>query len=88
VGGKYLVHVGYIGVSPEHRGKGNATKMMQMITQAADEVGMNMNLHISPGTERGDKSKMLTARQLHKFYAKFGFVSVTKTDWKNMKRTR
>ena len=86
--GAYVVHVGYIGVSPEHRRKGYASIMMNMLVQAADEVGMDMDLNISPNTKRGDKSKQMTERQLQKFYSKFGFKSGPGAAWKDMRRTR
>lgn len=87
-GGAYVVHIGYIGVAPEHRRKGYATIMMQMLTQAADEVGIDMDLNISPNSKRGDKSKQMTERQLQKFYSKFGFKSGPGAAWKDMRRTR
>jgi GNAT superfamily N-acetyltransferase len=85
-GDKTTVHLGFIGVSPKNRGKGNATKIMNMLVQAADEVGLDMDLNISPSRERGDKSPQLTARQLAAFYKKFGFK--TQGHWKDMIRSR
>lgn len=82
-----VVHIGFIGVDPENRGKGNGTKLMQMLIQAADEVGLDMDLDVDPQRSHGDKSS-LNATQLHRFYSKFGFVSESKTRKKKMRRTR
>lgn len=83
-----IVHIGYIGVDAANRGKGNGTRLMQMLIQAADEVGLDMDLDISPQKERDDKKPPMNATQLHRFYSKFGFVSESKSMKKKMKRTR
>lgn len=82
-----VVHIGYIGVDRDNRGKGNGTKLMTMLMQAADEVGLDVDLDISPQKERDDKKPPMNATQLHRFYSKFGFKS--EKGWKKkMKRTR
>ena len=86
--GDPIVHIGYIGVDAENRGKGNGTKLMQMLIQAADEVGLDMDLDIDPHKEYGDKKPPMNATQLHRFYSKFGFLSVSKSQKKKMRRTR
>jgi GNAT superfamily N-acetyltransferase len=83
-----IVHIGYIGVDAANRGKGNGTKLMRMLIQAADEVGLDMDLDISPQKEYEDKKPPMNATQLHRFYSKFGFVSVSKSQKKKMRRTR
>lgn len=83
-----IVHIGYIGVDAAKRGKGNGTRLMQMLIQAADKVGLNMDLNIDPHMERDDKKPPMNASQLHRFYSKFGFVSVSKSQKKTMRRTR
>ena len=87
--GDPIVHIGYIGVDvAENRRKGYGTRLMQMLIQAADEVGLDMDLDIDPQKAQGDKKPPMNATQLHGFYSKFGFLSVSKSQKKKMRRTR
>ena len=83
-----IVHIGFIGVDPENRGKGNGTKLMQMLIRAADEVGLDMDLDVDPQRAKGEKKAPMNATQLHRFYSKFGFISDSRYYKKKMKRTR
>lgn len=87
--GDKKVHLGYIGVAAYVRKQGLGKKLMQMMTNAADEARVDMWLDISPDYKRGrGRAKdMLSERQLQKFYAKYGFVSM-KPNWKTMGRVR
>jgi hypothetical protein len=53
------------------KSKGNASKVMQEICAIADRTGAELELEAVPF---GDKRKVLNTKQLHDWYAKFGFV--------------
>lgn len=63
-------------------------KRMPYLSSAARRVGLNMDLDIDPHKEYGDKKPPMNATQLHRFYSKFGFISVSKSQKKKMRRTR
>lgn len=75
IAGRPAVHIAFIGVKREDRKKGYGDKVMRMLIQAADVVGLGMDLEVDPQTEYGEKKPAMNERQLTKFYAKYGFVS-------------
>lgn len=75
IAGSPAVHIAFIGVKREDRKKGYGDKVMRMLIQAADAVGLGMDLEVDPQTEYGEKKPAMNERQLTKFYAKYGFVS-------------
>lgn len=61
--------LGFIGTSPESRGKGLASKALKQITDAADKAGVAMTLSVGPQGKSG-----LTKAKLFKWYERNGFV--------------
>lgn len=76
VSGKPAVHIGYIGVDKDNRKKGYGAQVMQMLVDAADRVGLGMDLEVHPVAERDDRKPAMNAKQLTAFYGKFGFEKV------------
>jgi ribosomal protein S18 acetylase RimI-like enzyme len=74
--GKPAIHIGFVGVMREDRGKGNGARVMQMLVDAADAIGLAMDLEISPQKERGEKKAPMNVTQLRAFYEGFGFKVV------------
>ena len=70
-----VVHIGYIGVNREDRQKGYGSRVLGMLTEAADRAGFAMDLEVDPQTERGEDEPPMTETQLVGFYRKFGFES-------------
>jgi len=68
-----MLHIGFIGVSPEKRGQGNATKVLDMLASVADENGWRMTLDVDPRAMRGEIKAPMNKTQLSKWYKKFGF---------------
>jgi ribosomal protein S18 acetylase RimI-like enzyme len=64
------LEISHIGVDPAKRGQGIGNKLMEMLTQHADEHGVN--LHASPASD-ADGSVGLDAEGLHDWYQRWGF---------------
>lgn len=72
------VHVGFVGVKPEDRGKGYAARVLRMVSKAADELGWTITGDVLPQKMRGDKRPPMNRTRLSKFYKMFG-ANVDKT---------
>jgi 8-oxo-dGTP pyrophosphatase MutT (NUDIX family) len=70
------VSLSYIGVNREGRQQGRGTRLLQIVLEAADDVGLPVYLTVSPEKEHGDTKPPMTKKQLRAFYAKFGFHTV------------
>jgi GNAT superfamily N-acetyltransferase len=67
------LHLAFIGVEKEQRGKGNATKILSALAQIADKYGWEMDGDIDPQPDEKGQKPPMNRRQLLKFYRKFGF---------------
>lgn len=70
------VSLSYIGVTPGERKQGRGTRLLRVVLEAADDVGLPVYLNVSPQKEQGDARPPMNKRQLRAFYAKFGFHPV------------
>jgi GNAT superfamily N-acetyltransferase len=67
------LHLAFIGVEEEQRGKGNATAILSALAQIADKYGWEMDGNVDPQPDEKGKKPPMNRRQLMKFYRKFGF---------------
>lgn len=68
-----LMNLGFIGVAPENRGKGNASRVLRLLTSVADKKGWRMGLDVQPTKMRDDRRIPMTKAKLTAWYKKFGF---------------
>jgi len=68
-----LMNLGFIGVAPENRGKGYASRVMRLLTSVADKKGWRMGLDVQPTKMRGDRRVPMTKQKLTAWYKRFGF---------------
>jgi GNAT superfamily N-acetyltransferase len=71
-----VVHLSFIGVSPDQRGEGRGTALLNLVAAAADEVGLPVELEVDPQTMRGEKKPPMGKPALRAFYKKAGFGTV------------
>ena len=62
------IHLAFVGVGPQDRGKGIGSSIMQTLTRIADTHGVKLDLEVAPQGKGG-----LSKAQLHKWYKRFGF---------------
>ena len=62
------IHLAFIGVPEQYRGKGLASKALRVVTRIADKYGVKTNLDVSPQGKGG-----LTKKQLFDWYSRHGF---------------
>lgn len=74
--GSWGVHLGFIGVPKEARRTGRGSKLLSIVTAAADAAGLPMDLDVDPTTMRGDAKAPVSRKDLRAWYGRFGFTSV------------
>lgn len=74
--GNWGVHLGFIGVPRETRRTGRGSKLLSIVTEAADAAGLPMDLDVDPTTMRGDAKAPVSKKDLRAWYGRFGFKSV------------
>lgn len=84
--GSLSVHLGFIGVIPEDRRQGRGAALMHLVTEAADRVGLPMDLFVRPVAAAGDRHPPVGKEKLRAFYRKFGFERVPGTPADYMER--
>ena len=75
------MNLDYIGAEKDARGKGYATKVMNIIIKSADKFGVNMELDAIPQDNEG-----LSRTELINFYKKFGFEFIDEYGMDFMRR--
>lgn len=76
VSGALCVHLGYLGVSVDSRNKGFGRRLLQIVCDAADKVGLPIELDVDPQAQYGQRKPPMNKVQLRDLYAKFGFKKV------------
>ena len=71
-----VVRLSFIGVSPDQRGEGRGTALLNLVTSAADDAGLAVELDVDPQTMRGEKKPPMNKAALRAFYKKAGFAAV------------
>ena len=71
-----VVRLSFIGVSPDQRGEGRGTALLNLVTAAADDAGLAVELDVDPQTMRGEKKPPMNKAALRAFYKKAGFATV------------
>ena len=71
-----VVRLSFIGVSPDQRGEGRGTALLNLVTSAADDAGLAVELDVDPQTMHGDKKPPMNKAALRAFYKKAGFATV------------
>jgi len=74
--GEPVVHLGYLGVTADRRQRGFGRRLLQIVCDAADKVGLPIELEVDPQKEHGDRRPPMNKAQLRELYGKFGFKKV------------
>lgn len=74
--GNWGVHLGFIGVPREARRTGRGSKLLSIVTAAADAAGLPMDLDVDPTTMHGDTKAPVSKKDLRAWYGRFGFKPV------------
>ena len=70
------VHLAFVGVSPEARGQGRGRRLVQIVIEAANAVGLPVDLEVDPQRMRGDTRPPMNKAALRAFYRSLGFAPV------------
>ena len=80
------VRLGFLGVGKDERREGRGGRLLQMVCDAADEVGLPVELDVSPQKQHGQSKAPMNKVQLRDFYGKFGFQKVKRMGADFMRR--
>ena len=80
------VRLGFLGVGKDERREGRGGRLLQMVCDAADEVGLPVELDVSPQKQHGQSKAPMNKVQLRDFYGKFGFQKVKRMGANFMRR--
>lgn len=71
------VVINEVSLPPTRQGKGTGHKVMKILTDLADELGVRLQLFAKP-IDQGPGKEMIPAKKLREFYKKHGFVGAGK----------
>jgi GNAT superfamily N-acetyltransferase len=74
VNGVRGVHLAFVGVSRENRSQGRGRRLVEIVLEAADAVGLPVDLDVDPQRMRGDTRPPMNKGALRAFYRSLGFV--------------